>query len=216
MPTARRIATPRNSARIAQQQAAVDLAARERRQHDVVGGPAEHPRVGHGQRAEEHAAERGEGEDQGLALDRDPEYGEALARRRSAWLRLHVRHLGALPPPVLARTSDRQGIPRRQPLTSGRYAAADPYARRMTRALLARRERAALCDLALVLGEDAPTLCGAWTAKDLVAHLLVRERSPLAVSGSGAAAVRRCPSARWPGWRARTSRCWSSGCAATA
>jgi len=52
---------------------------------------------------------------------------------------------------------------------------------RMTRALLARRERAALCDLALVLGEDAPTLCGDWTAKDLVTHLLVRERSPLGV-----------------------------------
>ncbi len=52
---------------------------------------------------------------------------------------------------------------------------------RMSRALLARRERAALCDLALVLGEDAPTLCGDWTAKDLVTHLLVRERSPLSV-----------------------------------
>ena len=54
---------------------------------------------------------------------------------------------------------------------------------RMSRALLARRERAALCDLALVLGEDAPTLCGDWTAKDLVTHLLVRERSPLAGVG---------------------------------
>ena len=53
----------------------------------------------------------------------------------------------------------------------------------MTRALLARRERVALCDLALVLGEDAPTLCGDWTAKDLVTHLLVRERSPLAGVG---------------------------------
>jgi uncharacterized protein (TIGR03085 family) len=53
----------------------------------------------------------------------------------------------------------------------------------MTRALLARRERVALCDLALVLGEDAPTLCGDWTAKELVAHLLVRERSPLAGVG---------------------------------
>ena len=53
----------------------------------------------------------------------------------------------------------------------------------MSRALLARRERVALCDLALVLGEDAPTLCDPWTAKDLVAHLLVRERSPLAGIG---------------------------------
>lgn len=48
---------------------------------------------------------------------------------------------------------------------------------------LARRERAALCDEALVQGEDAPTLCGDWTAKDLVAHCLVREYSPLAGLG---------------------------------
>lgn len=50
---------------------------------------------------------------------------------------------------------------------------------------LARRERHALCDLALELGPDAPTLCDGWTARDLVAHLLVRERSPL--SGVGIA-----------------------------
>ena len=48
---------------------------------------------------------------------------------------------------------------------------------------LARRERLALCDLALALGEDAPTLCGDWTAKRLVEHLLVRERSPLGAAG---------------------------------
>jgi uncharacterized protein (TIGR03085 family) len=48
---------------------------------------------------------------------------------------------------------------------------------------LARRERHALCDLALELGPDAPTLCDGWTARDLVAHLLVRERSPLAGVG---------------------------------
>ena len=53
----------------------------------------------------------------------------------------------------------------------------------MTRALLARRERLALCDLALALGEDAPTLCGDWTAKDLVVHLLVREYDPVAAAG---------------------------------
>ncbi|WP_028658788.1 TIGR03085 family metal-binding protein [Nocardioides insulae] len=41
---------------------------------------------------------------------------------------------------------------------------------------LARRERAALCDLALVLGPDVPTLCDGWTARDLVRHLVVRER----------------------------------------
>ena len=48
---------------------------------------------------------------------------------------------------------------------------------------LARTERTALCDLALALGEDAPTLCGEWTAKELVAHLLVRERSLLGAAG---------------------------------
>jgi uncharacterized protein (TIGR03085 family) len=48
---------------------------------------------------------------------------------------------------------------------------------------LARRERHALCDLALALGSDAPTLCGEWTAQDLVAHLLVRENRPLGALG---------------------------------
>src|SRR5688500_48871 len=48
---------------------------------------------------------------------------------------------------------------------------------------LARRERHELCDQALVLGEDAPTLCGDWTAKDLVVHLLVRENNPLGSAG---------------------------------
>lgn len=53
----------------------------------------------------------------------------------------------------------------------------------MTSDLLARRERHALCDLALVLGEDAPTLSGDWTAKDLVTHLVLREHSPLGAPG---------------------------------
>jgi uncharacterized protein (TIGR03085 family) len=48
---------------------------------------------------------------------------------------------------------------------------------------LARRERLALCDLALVLGEDAPTLSGDWTAKDLVTHLLLREHSLIGAPG---------------------------------
>ncbi len=48
---------------------------------------------------------------------------------------------------------------------------------------LARRERRALCDDVLLLGSDAPTLCGGWTAKDVVVHLLVRERHPLAALG---------------------------------
>ena len=48
---------------------------------------------------------------------------------------------------------------------------------------LARRERADLCDLALLLGADAPTLCSGWDARDLVTHLLVRERRPLGAAG---------------------------------
>jgi uncharacterized protein (TIGR03085 family) len=48
---------------------------------------------------------------------------------------------------------------------------------------LVRRERHALCDTALALGPDAPTLCGGWNARDLVAHLLVRENSLIGAAG---------------------------------
>jgi uncharacterized protein (TIGR03085 family) len=42
-------------------------------------------------------------------------------------------------------------------------------------------ERHRLCDLALEVGPDAPTLSGDWTVRDLVAHLLVREGHPAAL-----------------------------------
>lgn len=42
------------------------------------------------------------------------------------------------------------------------------------------RERAALCDLFLEVGPDAPTLCAGWATLDLAAHLLVRETDPRA------------------------------------
>jgi uncharacterized protein (TIGR03085 family) len=48
---------------------------------------------------------------------------------------------------------------------------------------MSRTERAGLCNSALEAGEGAPTLCGGWTVKDLVIHLLVRERDPLAAPG---------------------------------
>ena len=48
---------------------------------------------------------------------------------------------------------------------------------------MSRSERAALCNTALEAGEHAPTLCGRWTVKDLVIHLLVRERDPLGAPG---------------------------------
>ena len=46
---------------------------------------------------------------------------------------------------------------------------------------MSQTERAELCDLALRVGADAPTLCEGWTVKDLVVHLLLREGSPAAV-----------------------------------
>jgi uncharacterized protein (TIGR03085 family) len=46
---------------------------------------------------------------------------------------------------------------------------------------IAAHERMLLCALAQQLGPDEPTLCGDWTVRDLVAHLIVREGSPAAV-----------------------------------
>ncbi|MVU80380.1 TIGR03085 family protein [Nocardia sp. ET3-3] len=42
------------------------------------------------------------------------------------------------------------------------------------------QEREALCDLFEELGADAPTLLEGWTARDLAAHLVLRERDILA------------------------------------
>jgi uncharacterized protein (TIGR03085 family) len=42
------------------------------------------------------------------------------------------------------------------------------------------QERLALCDLFEELGADAPTLLNGWTAKDLAAHLVLRERDLIA------------------------------------
>jgi len=44
-------------------------------------------------------------------------------------------------------------------------------------------ERAQLCDLLGELGPGAPTLLAPWTARDLAAHLVLRERDPLAGPG---------------------------------
>src|SRR5271156_2634459 len=45
------------------------------------------------------------------------------------------------------------------------------------------RERGALVEILREVGPDAPTLCEGWTTRDLVAHLLVRERRPDALPG---------------------------------
>lgn len=47
----------------------------------------------------------------------------------------------------------------------------------------AQQERRALADLLLEVGPDAPTLCEGWTTADLAAHLVVRERRPVAALG---------------------------------
>lgn len=47
----------------------------------------------------------------------------------------------------------------------------------------AQSERAALSELFLEVGPDAPTLCEGWDARDLAAHLVVRERRPDAAVG---------------------------------
>jgi uncharacterized protein (TIGR03085 family) len=47
----------------------------------------------------------------------------------------------------------------------------------------ARVERAELCDLLNRLGPDQPTLCEGWATRDLAAHLILRERKPVAAAG---------------------------------
>lgn len=47
----------------------------------------------------------------------------------------------------------------------------------------AKSEREALCDLFESVGPDAPTLCEGWDAKDLAAHLVIREARPDASIG---------------------------------
>ncbi|MFT4086948.1 MAG: TIGR03085 family metal-binding protein [Gordonia sp. (in: high G+C Gram-positive bacteria)] len=47
----------------------------------------------------------------------------------------------------------------------------------------AQRERHAMVDTLREAGPDAPTLCDGWTTRDLVVHLVVRERRPDAAPG---------------------------------
>lgn len=47
----------------------------------------------------------------------------------------------------------------------------------------ARSERAALVEAARAAGPDAPTLCGEWTVRELLAHLILREGRPDAMAG---------------------------------
>ncbi|HVQ87555.1 MAG TPA: TIGR03085 family metal-binding protein [Actinomycetes bacterium] len=47
--------------------------------------------------------------------------------------------------------------------------------------LLVRRERLAVCETLETVGPDVPTLCGDWDARQLAAHLVLREGHPAAV-----------------------------------
>lgn len=54
----------------------------------------------------------------------------------------------------------------------------------------ARSERQLLCAIAAEVGPDAPTNCGEWNVRELVAHLVTRDRRPDAgpgLAGRGAA-----------------------------
>ena len=64
----------------------------------------------------------------------------------------------------------------------GAWLARTPWAYRGGMSV-AQRERAALVEILRALGPDAPTLCEGWTTRDLVAHLVVRERRPDALPG---------------------------------
>ena len=73
------------------------------------------------------------------------------------------------------------------------------------------RERAQLCLRFDELGPDAPTLCEGWTTFDLAAHLVVRERNPLAspgilVPGLGAIADRAMAHEKRKGYAAVVDR----------
>ncbi|MGW0774256.1 TIGR03085 family metal-binding protein [Streptomyces sp. NPDC002835] len=47
----------------------------------------------------------------------------------------------------------------------------------------AKRERLLFADLLEAVGPDAPTLCDGWRARDLAAHVVMRERRPDAAGG---------------------------------
>lgn len=65
-------------------------------------------------------------------------------------------------------------------------------------ASLARTERAALSELFVQVGPDAPTLCEGWTTRDLAAHVVIREGRPDAALGIVIPAA--------SGWTARVQR----------
>jgi uncharacterized protein (TIGR03085 family) len=68
---------------------------------------------------------------------------------------------------------------------------------------LARAERAALADTLDRTDPEQPTLCAGWSARDLLSHLLVRERAPWAAAGSVIAALAPVTDQAMRGYSAR-------------
>ena len=62
----------------------------------------------------------------------------------------------------------------------------------MSPSSLVAQERRALAEILLSVGPDAPTLCAGWTARDLAAHLVIREGRPDAAIG-----ILGGPMAKW-------------------
>ena len=181
------------------QQVGADLAVLERREHHVVGRPAEHPGVGDRQRHRRSRCRGWRPRRSTAPADRDPEYGEPGTRRATP--RPLVRHLRP------SRPRQTRGLARVFPPSDiGTAAVAIDVCSRHDRhpdtESLAKRERRELCDLALALGPDAPTLCEGWDAHDLIAHLVVREQKPIASMGNVVDALSGAErSGRWPSSR---------------
>lgn len=47
----------------------------------------------------------------------------------------------------------------------------------------AQEERETFADTLAAVGPDAPTMCGDWTTRDLAAHIVLRDRHPVAAAG---------------------------------
>ena len=73
---------------------------------------------------------------------------------------------------------------------------------------LATRERAALADELDRVGPDRPTLCAGWTTRDLLAHLLLRERRPWEAAGALVPALAAVTERRMSRYRALP---WAEG-----
>ena len=160
----------------------------------------------------------------GLALDRDPGDGEAR-RASSTRVGSACTSVTSVSHPLRSpRTSDRQGIPRRQPRTTG-IATSRTAAERSPRAY-ARPHEPSPAGPPRTRGPLRPRPRAGRGRPDAVRRLDgqgpghppagARAQPAGGVRGMVAAAVRADRAGDGAASPARTSRCWSSGCAATA